>query len=135
VPAFAGFPLGVTSGTYDHTFSLLDPTFYNPAFPPFVRLRLRGDGRRHRENTLISPTELYQHLKQVLAGRKWEGLEGNLSSIAEVFLEAPISSKACIRCPRRSNPYGDMLPGWRTGVRIESRLRWEPAGTSCWIVV
>jgi hypothetical protein len=26
------FPLGVTSGTYDQTFSLLNPTFYNPAF-------------------------------------------------------------------------------------------------------
>src|SRR5262249_33548761 len=26
------FPLGVTSGTYDQTFSLLDSTFYNPAF-------------------------------------------------------------------------------------------------------
>jgi hypothetical protein len=32
VPAFPGFPLGVTSGTYDHTFGLLDPAFYNPAF-------------------------------------------------------------------------------------------------------
>ena len=105
MPAFAGFPLGVTSGTYDHTFSLLDPTFYNPAFPPFVRLRLRGDGRRHRENTLISPTELYQHLKQVLAGRKWEGLDGNLSSIAEVFLEADIVG-------RRSIPYPNAGRFW-----------------------
>jgi hypothetical protein len=26
------FPLGVTSGTYDQTFSLTDATFYNPAF-------------------------------------------------------------------------------------------------------
>jgi hypothetical protein len=26
------FPLGVTSGTYDQTFSLLDPLFYNPMF-------------------------------------------------------------------------------------------------------
>jgi CHRD domain len=26
------FPLGVTSGTYDHTFSLSDSAFYNPAF-------------------------------------------------------------------------------------------------------
>jgi hypothetical protein len=32
VPAFPGFPLGVTSGTYDHTFGLLDPAFYNPSF-------------------------------------------------------------------------------------------------------
>jgi hypothetical protein len=33
VPAFLGFPLGVTQGTYlSPLFSLLDPTFYNPAF-------------------------------------------------------------------------------------------------------
>jgi hypothetical protein len=33
VPAFAGFPLGVTEGSYlSPLFSLLDPTFYNPAF-------------------------------------------------------------------------------------------------------
>jgi len=33
LPAFTGFPLGVTSGTYHSpVFSLLDPVFYNPAF-------------------------------------------------------------------------------------------------------
>jgi hypothetical protein len=33
VPSFAGFPLGVTEGSYlSPLFSLLDPTFYNPAF-------------------------------------------------------------------------------------------------------
>jgi len=32
VPTFTGFPSGVTSGTYDHTFSLIDPATYNPAF-------------------------------------------------------------------------------------------------------
>ena len=33
VPALPGFPLGVTSGTFtNQVFSLLDPTFYNPAF-------------------------------------------------------------------------------------------------------
>ena len=33
VPAFIGFPLGVTSGTYhSQVFSLLDSAFYNPAF-------------------------------------------------------------------------------------------------------
>jgi hypothetical protein len=31
-PAFPGFPLGVTAGTFSGTFSLLDPTFYNPPF-------------------------------------------------------------------------------------------------------
>jgi CHRD domain len=33
IPAFAGFPLGVTQGTYlSPLFSLADPSFYNPAF-------------------------------------------------------------------------------------------------------
>ena len=31
-PTFPDFPLGVTSGTYDRLFSLLDPSTYNPAF-------------------------------------------------------------------------------------------------------
>jgi len=32
VPFFIGFPIGVTSGTYDQTFNTLDSSFYNPAF-------------------------------------------------------------------------------------------------------
>jgi hypothetical protein len=32
VPSFTGFPLGVTSGTYDHTFVLTDAGSFNPAF-------------------------------------------------------------------------------------------------------
>jgi hypothetical protein len=32
VPTFPGFPLGVTSGTYDMTFDTLDDATYNPAF-------------------------------------------------------------------------------------------------------
>ena len=32
VPFFTGFPIGVTSGTYDHLFDLTDPGTYNPAF-------------------------------------------------------------------------------------------------------
>jgi hypothetical protein len=31
-PTFAGFPLGVTSGTYDNTLNLLSTTSYNPSF-------------------------------------------------------------------------------------------------------
>ncbi len=31
-PTFAGFPLGVTSGTYDHTFDMTLASTYNPAF-------------------------------------------------------------------------------------------------------
>jgi hypothetical protein len=32
LPSFTGFPLGVTSGTYDHTFNTALASFYNPAF-------------------------------------------------------------------------------------------------------
>jgi hypothetical protein len=32
MPAFPGFPLGVTSGTYDQTLDMLDSANYNPAF-------------------------------------------------------------------------------------------------------
>jgi hypothetical protein len=32
LPTFSGFPLGVTSGTYDHTFDMLLDSSYNPAF-------------------------------------------------------------------------------------------------------
>ncbi len=31
-PTFTGFPLGVNSGTYDHTFDTSQDSFYNPAF-------------------------------------------------------------------------------------------------------
>lgn len=31
-PYLTGFPIGVTSGTYDHTFDLTSPSSYNPAF-------------------------------------------------------------------------------------------------------
>jgi hypothetical protein len=32
VPTFPGFPLGVTSGTYDQTFDVLSDLTYNPSF-------------------------------------------------------------------------------------------------------
>ncbi len=31
-PTFTGFPLGVTAGTYDHTFDMTQASSYNPAF-------------------------------------------------------------------------------------------------------
>jgi hypothetical protein len=32
LPSFTGFPLGVTSGTYDHTFDMALASSYNPSF-------------------------------------------------------------------------------------------------------
>jgi CHRD domain-containing protein len=55
IPAFAGFPLGVTAGTYlSPVFSLEDPTFYNPAF-----VMLQG-GLEQAETALIAGIENQQ---------------------------------------------------------------------------
>ena len=52
LPAFAGFPLNVTQGTYlSPLFSLEDPTFFNPAF-----LTLEG-GMEQAETALIAGIE------------------------------------------------------------------------------
>ena len=52
LPSFAGFPLGVTQGTYlSPLFSLQDPTFYNPAFV------MAEGGLAQAEATLISGIE------------------------------------------------------------------------------
>src|SRR5262249_11633006 len=53
LPAFAGFPLGVTQGVYlSPLFSLLDPTFYNPAF-----VTLEGGTIPQAEMALIAGIE------------------------------------------------------------------------------
>jgi hypothetical protein len=49
VPTFTGFPTGVTSGTYDHTFDLLDLSSYNPAF-----VALNGGTAASAEAVLIA---------------------------------------------------------------------------------
>ena len=55
LPTFAGFPLGVTAGTYlSAVFSLEDPTFYNPAF-----VTLEG-GLEQAETALIAGIENQQ---------------------------------------------------------------------------
>jgi hypothetical protein len=54
VPALPGFPLNVTSGTFDQTFSLTDPGFYNPAF-----ITMQG-GLAQAEAALISGIENVQ---------------------------------------------------------------------------
>jgi len=49
VPAFPGFPLGVTSGTYDHVLDLTSASSYNPAF-----VTLQGGTVANAEAALIS---------------------------------------------------------------------------------
>ena len=50
VPAFPLFPLGVTSGTYDHVLDLRSAASYNPAF-----VTLQGGTVAGAEAALISP--------------------------------------------------------------------------------
>jgi hypothetical protein len=49
VPAFPGFPLGVTSGTYDHVLDLTSASSYNPAF-----VTLQGGTVANAEAALIN---------------------------------------------------------------------------------
>jgi len=49
VPTFTGFPTGVTSGTYDHTFDLTLVTSYNPAF-----VTANGGTASSAESALVS---------------------------------------------------------------------------------
>src|SRR4029077_3542337 len=50
VPAFPGFPLGVTSGTYSSAvFDLTQPTIYNPAF-----VTLQGGSLAQAEQVLVA---------------------------------------------------------------------------------
>jgi hypothetical protein len=51
-PTFPGFPLGVTSGTYSHDFSLLDAGTYNPAF-----VTLEGGTTLGARNALVAGIE------------------------------------------------------------------------------
>jgi len=68
VPAFAGFPLNVTQGTYlSPVFSLEDPSFFNPAF-----VTLQG-GMEQAETALIAGIENGQtyfniHTTQFMGG-------------------------------------------------------------------
>jgi hypothetical protein len=48
-PSFPGFPLNVTSGSFNQTFSLLDPTFYLPGF-----LSANGGTAASAEATLLA---------------------------------------------------------------------------------
>ena len=52
VPALPGFPLGVTSGTFDQTFDLTQSAFYNPAF-----VTANGGSVATAEATLIAGIE------------------------------------------------------------------------------
>ena len=52
LPALPDFPLGATFGTFDKTFSLTDPTFYNPAF-----VTANGGSVANAEATLITGIE------------------------------------------------------------------------------
>ena len=52
VPTLPGFPVGVTSGTFDQTFDLTNSAFYNPAF-----VTANGGSVANAEATLITGIE------------------------------------------------------------------------------
>ena len=52
VPTLPGFPVGVTSGTFDQTFDLTNSAFYNPAF-----VTANGGSVAKAEATLITGIE------------------------------------------------------------------------------
>jgi hypothetical protein len=67
VPAFPGFPLGVTSGTYSsQVFDLTQPLIYNPAF-----ITLQGNSLTQAEAALIAGimnSETYLNIHTVMFG-------------------------------------------------------------------
>jgi CHRD domain len=77
-PTFTGFPLGVTSGTYDHTFDLTNPGSWNPNF-----INNNGGTTADAETTLAAA---------MAAGKAYLNIHTSLFPGGEIrgFLVAPI---------------------------------------------
>lgn len=76
VPSFAGFPLGQRSGTYLHTFDLLDDSTYNPSF-----LAANGGTAAGAESALLA---------QLAAGKAYLNVHSTVYPGGEIrgFLQA-----------------------------------------------
>jgi hypothetical protein len=101
VPSFVGFPLGVTSGTYDMTFDLLSEGTYNPAF-----IAAHGGTVDSAEADLLAGIE---------AGTAYLNIHSSQYPGGEIrgfFMAAPIPSRATWRC-------------WQWGWRAWERRRWR----------
>lgn len=74
VPTFTGFPLGVTSGSYDHTFDLTLASTYNPAFVTANGGTVAGAELALRTGLSLGRAYLNVHTSSFPAGE----LRGNL---------------------------------------------------------
>lgn len=77
LPSFEGFPAGVTSGSYDHTFDLTDPATFSPTF-------LNNNG-----GTAASATAAF--LQQIAEGRAYVNVHSSFAPGGEIrgFLVVP----------------------------------------------
>jgi len=96
-PTFAGFPLGVTSGTYDNTLNLLDSSSYNPAFvtanggtvasaeAALINGMLSGESYLNIHTSVVPGGEIRGFLVQAVPEPGAVGLVGGLGVSGAVF--------------------------------------------------
>jgi hypothetical protein len=85
VPTFSGFPLGVTSGTYDHTFDLTLASSFNPAYITLNGATVAGAEAALAASLAAGTAYLNIHSSVFPAGE----IRGNLAAVpvpATVFL-------------------------------------------------
>ena len=94
VPSFMGFPLGVTSGTYDHMFDTTQASFYNPAFVTATGGTVPG-----AEMALIAALN---------SGRAYLNIHSNLFPGGEIrgFLTVPEPSVLTLACTAALGIFG-----------------------------
>ena len=98
-PTFTGFPLGVTSGTYDQVFDMTQASSYNPAF-----VTAEG-GLANAEAALVAG---------IIAGEAYLNIHTTLNPGGEIrdFLAAPTPLPAAL--PLFATGLGALgLLGWR----------------------
>jgi hypothetical protein len=79
VPTFPGFPLGVTSGTYDMTFDLTASSTYNPAFVMAQGGTVAGAEAALVAALLVGETYINIHTQQFMSGE----IRGFLGAVPE----------------------------------------------------
>jgi CHRD domain/PEP-CTERM motif len=107
-PSFPGFPLGVTSGSINMLFSLLDPAFYNPSF-----ITANGGTAASAEAVLLSGMTAGQTYFNIHTGTNPGGeIRGFLVAIPEpgTFVLAGLAL-AGLTLSRRRSAFRSMM-GW-----------------------